>query len=247
MCSFLKGGKVPWLEGPDIEFKASFSNKGRETYTKTLCALLNQDKGGRLLFGINNHGIVTGFVPNAQRHNSLDHLKLMMDDIVSHDLIFADGTPLPLHGTLTIEVIPVTISEFVVVVVCNSSKKVIRTNGEEYIRGNASTRLVRKGPIWYTEMVKTRIQEEDSHYDQLLQEIQMRHVIEMQQCKDLLETAKVGHITEMQQSNEIVYSYYRKERDMAWARTKERKDITPCLVPVLTFFVIGCVYVWLRP
>jgi hypothetical protein len=144
----------------------------------------------------------------------------------------------------------VTISEFVVVVVCNSSKKVIRTNGEEYIRGNASTRLVRKGPIWYThaqmqEMVNTRVQEEDARYDQLLQDIQRRHVIEMQQYKDLLEGAKVDHMTEMEQSNEIVYSYYRKERDMA--RTSEHMDFTPCLVPVLAFFVMGCVYVWLRP
>jgi hypothetical protein len=243
MCLFLKGAKVPWLEGPDIEFKASFSNKGRETYTKTLCALLNQDKGGRLLFGINNHGIVTGFVPNIQRHNSLDHLKLMMDDIVSHDLIFVDGTPLPLHGTLTIEVNPVTISEFVVVVVCNkiSHTKVIRTNGEEYMRGNASTRLVRKGPIWYThaqlqEMVRKRIQEEESRYEQLLQDIQMRHAIEIQQCKELVQDGKL--------SDQIIYAYYQKERGLAHA--SKSNEISSCLVPVLAFFVMGCVCVWLR-
>ena len=64
----------------------------------------------------------------------------------------------------------------------------------------------------------------------------MRHAIEMQQCKELVQGAK--------QSDEIVYTYYQKERELAHA--SKSNEITPCLVPVLAFFVMGCVCVWLR-
>jgi len=225
--TYLKGAKVPWSESANIEFKVSFSPVAKEVYIKTIGAFLNQEKGGCLLFGVDNQGIVKGFIPSVKKLNTIDHLKLMMDDIISHDLLFTDGTSLPLDKTLQVKVHPISVNEFVVVVFCSkkSSLKVTRPNGEIYVRGNASTRLWKKGPVFFTHgELTSRIQE------RVLQEKALK-------AKEMEEVSK-NHIIDMDLYNQILYDYHKIERK----QERHRKQEEGIMIPIRFLSIVVCFF-----
>jgi predicted HTH transcriptional regulator len=208
--TYLKGVKVPWSESSNIEFKESFCRSFKEKYIKSICAFLNQKDGGCILFGIDDCGIVKGFCPSGKKRNSIDHIKLMMDDIVSQDLIFSDGTPLPLDGTIRVNVYPISVDEFVIVVAISSKKSplmVTMPNGDIYVRGNASTRLLKKGPVFYTQnqlksQIKERVLQEEALKTKALEEMSKNHIIDMELLNQILYDARKMEREQEQQKNE---------------------------------------------
>lgn len=58
---FILGSSVPWKESFSMEYK---DWKPFPTYTrfpiKTVCAFLNRNEGGCLVFGVRDDGVVTG-------------------------------------------------------------------------------------------------------------------------------------------------------------------------------------------
>ena len=140
-------------------------NVGRckEKYIKSICAFLNQKDGGCILFGIDDCGIVKGFCPSGKKRNSIDHIKLMMDDIVSQDLIFSDG--------------------------------------------NASTRLLKKGPVFYTQnqlksQIKERVLQEEALKTKALEDMSKNHIIDMELLNQILYDARKMEREQEQQKNE---------------------------------------------
>jgi hypothetical protein len=148
---FVLDSSVPWKESFSMEFKdwKPFPTHTRFP-TKTVCAFLNRNKGGCLVFGVRDDGVVTGVEWNV------DRMKLLVDNNVYWSLLFVSNAERIPPNSVAVVSRPVSPTRAVFIVACKlveGSDKVMcheMGNGNVYNvyeRYNASTRLVKTLPL----------------------------------------------------------------------------------------------------
>ena len=117
---------------------------------KTVCAFLNRNEGGCLVFGVRDDGVVTGVQWNV------DKMKLWVDNNVCRSLFFMSNVERIPPNSVVVFTRPVSPSRAVFIVACKlvegSDKVMCREMGNGnvynvYERCNASTRLVKTLPL----------------------------------------------------------------------------------------------------
>jgi hypothetical protein len=146
---FLMDDRLPYGEDERTEFKASFHPQKVDHYRRTINAFLNTS-GGRLIFGIDDNGIVRGVPcrlpkidgPQAEPspQKALDTLKLWVDNTQTNFFV-------PALNTITVKVHKITRDLWIWIVVVPKYSSPVYYNKTIYQRLNASTVVQRIATI----------------------------------------------------------------------------------------------------
>lgn len=240
---YIKGQTLPWFESANLEFKRSLCEAGRDVYLKTICAMLNlDDEGGCILFGVEDDGVVRGFVPSKREKTTIDRLKLMVDSMCDKQLVYNDGQQLGKQEVRVMEK-KLTDTEYLVIVFCCRQRKnasvVVATTGEEYCRGNASTLLRDRGSRWVEKPTvhsllkqekKRSYEEAETTYMRLLKQQRQQHV-------SMLEEVERNHIVEIDKFSMIIKDANRLQSQNTFIRTQKRCSALLTLGIIVAFCV----------
>lgn len=237
---YQKNVVLPWFESAHLEYKRSLCEAGRDAYLKTLCAMLNLEDEGVIIFGVEDDGVVQGFVANRRQGNTIDHLKLMVDSMCYKQLVYRDGVSIS-EKDVTVYEKKISKTEYIVLIICRRSRPdcgvVIAASGEEYYRGNASTLLRDRGVRWIEKsMIQHMIKQER---EKLLQEIELSNARVLKQQKQhymaLLDEKDRSHIIDIDRTSQIIYDSYKVQQTTSHRIMSNQMRLMYSLLLVLIF------------
>lgn len=159
---FIYGLNFPGHENDVTEFKRSFNPDHIKKYLQTMCAFLNT-KGGNIIFGITDNGIIEGFSCSLQL---LDKIQLFVDQAYNF-IVRSDHTPV-FSKLFFVKHELITYNRSIVIITCipeeNTSYKLM--TGDIYVRLNASIKRVKDVRL-YTEHDLKLVQQTSDHINDL--------------------------------------------------------------------------------